>query len=104
MYGAHQINLGLFSLSFESVIATLMTLSILILSEILPKTVGAIFWQKLTPFTVRSLKVLVIVLMPFVWLSKWVTRLVKTEKGRSVFSRADFAAMTDVGLKSGALD
>jgi CBS domain containing-hemolysin-like protein len=104
LYGAHQINLGLFSLSFESVIATLMTLSILILSEILPKTVGAIFWQKLTPFTVRSLKVLVIVLMPFVWLSKWVTRLVKTEKGRSVFSRADFAAMTDVGLKSGALD
>jgi CBS domain containing-hemolysin-like protein len=29
---------------------------------------------------------------------------VKTEKGRSVFSRADFAAMADAGLKSGALD
>ncbi len=104
MFGAHQIDLGLFSVSFESLIATFMTLAILIISEILPKTIGAIFWQKLTPFTVHSLKVLVVILAPFVWLSKWVTRIVKTEKGRSVFSRADFAAMTDVGLKSGALD
>jgi CBS domain containing-hemolysin-like protein len=81
-----------------------MTLAILILSEIIPKTIGAIFWQKLTPFTVRSIRVLLFVLAPFVWLSKGITMMVKTEKGRSVFSRADFAAMADVGLKSGALD
>ena len=104
LFGTHQINLGYFSITYESVIATLMTLAILVLSEIIPKTVGAIYWQKLTPFTVRSLRVLLFILAPFVWLSKGITRMVKTEKGRSVFSRADFAAMADVGLKSGALD
>lgn len=104
IYGAHFLNLGLFEISYESFIAGLMTLAILILSEIIPKTLGASYWKKLTPFTVRSLRVLLIILAPFVWLSNWITRLIKTDKGRSVFSRADFAAMTDAGLKSGALD
>jgi len=104
LFGTHQVDLILFQATYESLIAGAMTLSILVLSEIIPKTLGANFWKQLTPFTVRSLRVLMIVLAPFVWLSKWITRLVKTEKGRSVFSRADFAAMADAGLKSGALD
>jgi CBS domain containing-hemolysin-like protein len=104
LFGTNQIDLGFISITFESIIATVMTLAILILSEIIPKTIGAIFWQKLTPFTVGSIRVLLFVLAPFVYLSKGITRMVKTEKGRSVFSRADFAAMADVGLKSGALD
>ncbi|MGC9352390.1 MAG: CNNM domain-containing protein [Mariniphaga sp.] len=104
LFGTNFIDLGAFNISYESIIAALMTLAILILSEIIPKTIGAIFWQKLTPFTVSSLRLLLFVLAPFVWMSKGITRMVKTEKGRSVFSRADFAAMADVGLKSGALD
>ena len=104
LFGTHQIDFYIFEATYESLIAGGMTLAILVLSEIIPKTLGANFWKQLTPFTVRSLRVLLFVLAPFVWLSKWITRLVKTEKGRSVFSRADFAAMADAGLKSGALD
>jgi len=104
LYGAHFLNFGFFEISYESLIAGLMTLAILVLSEIIPKTLGASYWKTLTPYTVRSLKVLLFVLAPFVWLSNWITRHIKKEKGRSVFSRADFAAMADAGLKSGALD
>ena len=104
LYGEHFFNLRFFEISYESLIAGLMTLAILVLSEIIPKTLGASHWKTLTPFTVRSLKILLIILAPFVWLSNWITRHIKTEKGRSVFSRADFAAMADAGLKSGALD
>lgn len=104
IFGATYINLYFFEVSYESLIAGLMTLAILVLSEIIPKTLGATFWKQLTPFTMRSIRLLLIVLAPFVWLSKWITRMVKTEQGRSVFSRADFAAMADAGHKSGALD
>jgi CBS domain containing-hemolysin-like protein len=104
IFGTHHLDLYFFEITYESLIAGAMTLAILILSEIIPKTLGASYWKALTPFTVRSLKVLLIILAPFVWMSKWITRLVKTETGRSVFSRADFAAMADAGLKSGALD
>ncbi len=104
LFGSHYLNLFLFEISYESLIAGLMTLAILLLSEIIPKTLGANYWKQLTPFTMRSLRVLMILLAPFVWMSQLITRWIKTDKGRSVFSRADFAAMADAGLKSGAID
>ena len=104
IFGTTQISFLGINMTYESIIAGTMTLAILIVSEIIPKTLGAVWWQQLTPFTVNSLRILVVVLAPFVWMSKGITRMVKTERGRSVFSRADFAAMADVGLQSGALD
>ena len=104
LFGSSYINLGLVNLSYESIIAGLMTIFILILSEIIPKTIGANMWSSLAPFTVRSLKVLLIVLRPFVWVSQGITKTLKKDKGRSVLSKADFAAMATAGLESGALD
>ena len=104
VFGAHYLNLGLFEVSYESLIAALMTIAILILSEIIPKTLGASYWKQLTPFTVRSLRVLIFILAPFVWISKWITKLIKDDEAKSVFSRADVAAMAEAGLESGAID
>ena len=104
LFGTAKINLYIFEATYESLIAGLMTLAILILSEIIPKTIGATYWKQLTPFTVRSLKGLMIVLAPFVWLSKWVTHLIKKDGEKSVLNRADVAAMADAGLRSGAID
>ena len=56
--------LGPISLSYESLIAGGMTLAILILSEIIPKTLGANNWERLTGFTISSLKFLMIILFP----------------------------------------
>lgn len=98
------MDLGFFHLSYESIIAALMTLAILVLSEIIPKTIGANSWQALAPFTVRTLKVLLWVLKPFVWISQKITKTLKKEKDRSILSRADFTAMTMVGAESGALE
>lgn len=91
-------------LSYESLIAGLMTLAILVLSEIIPKTIGANNWKKLTPFTVRSLSILIKILAPFVWLSQLITKSLKTDKDASVLSRADFRAMASVGKESGVLE
>lgn len=104
VFGNHELPLGFFSISYESIIAGVMTLAILILSEIIPKTIGANMWQQLAPFTVRSLKVLLLVLAPFVWISQKITKTLKKDKGRSVLSRADFSALATVGLESGAID
>lgn len=104
LFGTTKLNLHLVEISYESLIAGLMTLAILILSEIIPKTIGATYWKQLTPFTVRSLKGLMIILAPFVWLSNWVTQLLKRDGEKSVLNRADVAAMADAGLRSGAID
>lgn len=91
-------------LSYESLVAILMTLAILFLSEIIPKTIGANNWKKLAPFTVTSLSLLLKVLAPLIWVSQWITKSFKKDKEKSVLTRTDFLALADVGKSSGALE
>ncbi len=86
------------------VIPVVMTLAILILSEIIPKTLGALYWQELAGFTVRVLKVIIFVLGPLVIFSQIITRLLMKGKTKSVLSRADFSAMAELGAKEGVFD
>ncbi len=97
-------SVGGIHLSYESIIAGGMTLAILILSEIIPKTLGANNWRSLTPFTVKTLQILMWILAPLVWLSQLITKSLKSEKNKSVLSRSDFTAMAMVGEESGTLD
>ena len=92
-----------FEIPSESIIAVVMTLAILILSEIIPKTIGANKWESLAGFTVKSLKFLLFILTPFVWVSQLITKNLKKDKDKSVFSKADLAAMTHAGEESGVL-
>lgn len=103
VFGNNIINLFGLSISYESIIAALMTLCILLLSEIIPKTLGANNWKALTPFTVQSLRVLMFVLTPFVWISQILTRFLKKNKSESVLSRSDFAALANEGHAAGSL-
>lgn len=92
-----------FGISMESIVAAVMTLAILVLSEIIPKTIGANNWKALAPFTARSLKFLILVLSPFVWVSQLITRALKKNKEESVLSRVDFKAIVHSAEKSGEL-
>lgn len=85
------------------VVPTVMTLAILILSEIVPKTMGALHWQRLAPFTVRSLRGLLLVLAPFVWMSQWITKGLKHGDAAPVLTRTDFAAMAEIGAREGVI-
>lgn len=103
LYGAQEAEFLGIALTYESIIAALMTLAILFLSEIIPKTIGANNWKSLAPFTARALKLLILLLTPFVWVSTQLTKLMKKDKAKSVFSRQDFAAMAEVVGESGEI-
>ena len=91
-------------ISLEALIAGLMTLAILIFSEVIPKTIGANKWEALTPFTIASLKIMLVVLAPLVWTSQYITRHLKKDKDKPVLSRTDFLAMAKLGTESGVLE
>lgn len=91
-------------ISLEALIAGLMTLAILIFSEVVPKTIGANKWEALTPFTIASLKIMLVVLAPLVWTSQYITRHLKKDKDKPVLSRTDFLAMAKLGTESGVLE
>ena len=104
VFGETMVDFYLFTLSAESIIATLMTLGILILSEIIPKTLGANNWQRLAASSVSILKFMIKVLTPLVWLSQRITKGMKNEKNRSVLSRSDLAAMTRAVSEDGDIN
>jgi CBS domain containing-hemolysin-like protein len=86
---------------YLTLVSIALTLIILFFSEIIPKTIGAVHWEKLAGFTSGTLKILVVVLMPAVWISQFLTRMFKKDNQTSVLSRADFHAMTEIGLQDG---
>lgn len=103
-FGDHDMDLGFMVLSYETIVAVVMTLVILYFSEIIPKTIGANYWEALAPFTVTTLKILMFLLAPLVWVSKWITKFLKKPQVQSVLSRGDFAAIVEEGNESGSLD
>lgn len=81
-----------------------MTIAILVLSEIVPKTIGALYWQRLAVFTVHSLRGLIFVLAPLVWMSQYITRLLKRDTSQPVLTRTDFLAMAELGAEEGVFE
>ncbi len=81
-----------------------MTLAILVLSELIPKTLGANHWQSLAPVTANCLEFIIRLLGPLVWLSQLITRKLKNKDVTSAFSRSDFVAMADIGAQDGVFE
>ncbi|MCC4308621.1 MAG: CNNM domain-containing protein [Alcanivorax sp.] len=92
-----------FGEAYLGVASAVMTLVILIFSEIIPKTIGAKYWRSLAPALPPLLRVMVLVLKPFVWLSKLVTRQFGTGEPDTDI-RAELKAMAEIGRDQQALD
>jgi len=90
-----------FGSTWFGLFSAFMTLMILFLSEIVPKTIGALYWSKLAVPTVFFIQTLIALLYPVVWISERLTRLITHGKSLHVFSREEFIAMARVGEHSG---
>lgn len=81
-----------------------LTLLILFVSEIIPKTIGAVYWRGLAPLTAKFIKLLNFILYPFIFVSELITKWLTGGHSHHAFSRDEFAAMADVGAEGGHLD
>ena len=86
------------------VFSAVLTLGILVLSEIVPKTLGATYWRGLAPFAVRTLPILIWAQLPLVWMSQWLTRLLTRGHSESEVSREEIAALTTAGQRLGVIE
>lgn len=92
----------LFGEAWLGVASAAMTLAILILSEIIPKTIGAKHWRRIAPYLPGVLGAMMMMLMPFVWLSKKITRRIGAAEEADV--RAEITALSEIGRDQHALD
>jgi len=83
------------------VFSALLTLGILVLSEIIPKTLGAVYWRGLAPLVSRLLKPLIYLLYPLVIMSQWFAKLLTRGEKSGDVSREEMAALADIGAEEG---
>lgn len=86
------------------IFSAVLTLGILVLSEIIPKTLGATYWRSLAPFTVRALPWLIIAQLPLVWMSQWITKLLKSGTHTAEISRDEITALATAGHRLGVVE
>ncbi len=85
------------------IVSALMTIAILVLSEIIPKTLGATYWQSLGKFTAIALKLMIFPLKytGLLWLMLLTTKLIGKSAHVSTMSREEFIALTDTAEEEG---
>lgn len=63
---------AMYGQAYLGIASGVMTLAILVLSEILPKTIGAKYWRKLVPSMCVTLRIMIIILKPFLYISGFI--------------------------------
>jgi CBS domain containing-hemolysin-like protein len=93
-----------FGSTWIGVFSGAMTLAILFLTEIVPKTLGTVHWRRLAPATAVFVLFLTKALYPLVWLSVLLTKLITRGKAEHLVSREEILAMASLGEQTGRLD
>ena len=92
-----------FGNGYLGIASAVMTILILVLSEILPKTIGARYWPQLAPFLPPLLNAMILILKPFILLSDAMMRLFGGKEPEYDI-RQEIKAMTVLGRELNKLD
>nr|WP_230657680.1 hemolysin family protein [Psychrobacter sp. I-STPA10] len=93
-----------FGSTWFGVFSAVMTMVILIGTEIIPKTLGTAYWRQLAGPVAYFVKGIIFILFPLIWISEKITKLLTRGKELHAFSRNEFAALASVGEESGDID
>lgn len=86
------------------VISAIITLLILVFSEIIPKIIGTTYWKQLMQFTTRAISILIIIMYPFVLLIQQITKWLTPQEIESTVSREEVSAIANVGEEEGVIE
>jgi putative hemolysin len=97
--------LRVFGSDWVAAFSAVLTLAILLLSEIVPKTLGATYWQALAAPTAYTLRFLIFTMKPILVPLSWVNRLITPPGQRQpTVSRAELEILAEIGRKEGTID
>lgn len=100
--GAESIKV--FGQEYFGIISAVLTLLILVLSEIIPKTLGATYWRSLAMLSTKVIRVMIVVTYPLVLLSELIIRLFTPKRRQVSVSREEVSAMVDMGKDEGVFN
>ena len=88
------------------IVSSVMTVLILLVSEIIPKTLGATYWHKLVRFTSIFLNSIIPLFRysGILFLLQFFTRLIGKSENNNVFTREDFSTMAEIAEEEGIIE
>lgn len=87
--------------AYFGVVSAVLTILILVLTEIIPKTLGANYSKELIGIVSKLIKVSVFLTYPLVWLSSKLTKLLSRNTVELTTSREEISALASIGTKEG---
>ena len=94
----------IFGSNWQAVIAFILTLMVLFISEIFPKTLGAIYWRKFIVPAVYIISFMVKITYPFIFIATFITNtLQKGRKNEVNFSKDEIITIVNMSEKEGVL-
>jgi len=90
---------------YFGLISAVLTILILVIAEILPKTIGAYYWRSIAMPAGKIIRTMVYITYPMVIISEFMTKLISRHaKDRATVSREDVFAMVDIGTEEGTFE
>ncbi len=86
------------------VFSGVLTIAVLLATEIIPKTIGATYWKRLTRPSAHVLRAMIVSMKPILIPLKWLSQLITPSTDRPTVSRSEIAVLAEIGRREGALD
>ncbi|HET9947717.1 MAG TPA: hemolysin family protein [Longimicrobiales bacterium] len=96
--------LQVFGSTWVAAFSAALTFVILVFTEILPKTLGATYWQKLAKPSAYVLRGMIVVMKPLLVPLSWMSRLLTPKTERPTISRTELEVLAEIGRREGTLD
>lgn len=82
----------------------ILTLTMLYWTEMLPKTLGVLYWKTLAPLFARPIKWLIYITYPFVISFNFFARFISKKKGPDKITDEDIQVALEAGAKAGVIE
>jgi len=90
-----------FGEQYFGLVSAILTILILILTEIIPKTIGANYAKQLVGFSAKTIRVMVVIAYPLVVASAFLTKLLSKKGDEQTTSREEISVLANIGTEEG---
>lgn len=91
----------IFGNQYFGLVSAILTILILVLTEIIPKTIGARYWRSLTKFSSYVINAMIVITYPLVVISAVITKAISKNQDEQTTSREEIAALASIGADEG---
>lgn len=86
---------------YFGIVSAVLTILILVLSEIIPKTIGARYWRELAMISAHAIRITIFITYPLVIIFPYITNFLSKKQNERTASREEISALANIGAEEG---